>query len=100
MSEPAIKGATVKPLREPTLTWKPLGDGSRLTFQNTSHDQVRAALFQAFGMFPIRLSKAKGDVVALQAMYCVANAMGKAGAPYEQLIAALNKYGDVEVSDA
>lgn len=75
------------------IEWSPLAEGGRLSFQDTSYRAVRDALFKVFGKFPIRLSK--DNIKEIQAM-----AAASAGeTPYQQILDALRKYGDLELRD-
>ena len=81
--------------KEQQIEYAPVGKGDRLSFQGTSYGAVQRALFGAFGKFPIRLSKDK-HMGMLTAMCCVA---GEGSHPYDQIVAALRLYGEIELRD-
>jgi len=97
----AIRASDTKPPsgQQQVIEWKPIVDqGNRLSFQGTSFKSTRAALVATFGQFPLRLNN-RDHRMPLTAMLSVAKANGEGGAPYEQLVVALQKFGDLEVSE-
>lgn len=81
-------------VQQQAIEWAPIAEGGRLPFNGTSYRQVRDALFKVFGKFPIRLSK--DNIPQIVAMSAV---IDEGSAPYQCILDALRKYGDLELRD-
>lgn len=100
VGKPSIRASENNPPsgRQQALEWRPIVDeGNRLSFSGTSFNATRTALSGVFGPFPIRLKKE--HLPSLHAMMAVAKANGDGHKPYEQLAAALNRWGDLEIGE-
>lgn len=79
---------------DPGIMWAPISSPMRLQFSGTSCTDTKAALTEAFGEFPIRLSTGE-HLFILRGMNAAAG-VGKQ--PYQQLIAALTQFGNLELT--
>lgn len=92
VSTPVIRPVSVQ--RPNALIWKPVGEGDRLSFANSSFQAVHKVLLEVFGAFPISLS-AKSHLPHLKAMRAASGGV----AAYNDLVVALEKYGEIEVRE-
>lgn len=90
---PFVAGKQTIAIPEQEMTWSPVASPQRLRFNGTSIESTRKALVEAFGSFPIRLSKEKH----LQVLSGMIAAAGEGRTPYEELRNALDRYSDLEV---
>ena len=80
-------------VEDPGILWAPISSPMRLQFSGTSCEDTRAALIEAFGQFPIRLTN--DSIPTLNGM-CAAAGSGKQ--PYQQLLTALKQFGLLELT--
>ena len=80
--------------RQKQIELAPISNPEPITFLGTSYDDVSRALVEAFGDFPIRLRSTPSHMLALTAMAAVA---GVGRSPYEEIKAALVRYGELEL---
>lgn len=74
------------------ITFSSVAKPQRISFLGTDMITVRKALEEVFGDFPVRVSKKDMNILAGM---CAASAAGRQ--PYEQLCAALEKHGELEL---
>lgn len=82
-------------VRETGIYWAPVSQSIRLSFAGTDQATVSKALTDTFGKFPIRLSDS--HILTIKAMY---HAAGVGGKPYSDLYDALQKFGQLELTEA
>lgn len=75
------------------IKWAPISSNVDLHFNGTSFTEVELNLAEGFGGFPIRLSK-KEHAETLRGMMIGA---GQGETPYKELLAALDRFGQLEV---
>ena len=78
---------------EQGIQWSPISSPVRLQFSGTSYLDVRSALIEAFGQFPVRLTN---DHIPVLNGMCAAAGAGKQ--PYQQLLTALKQFGNLELT--
>lgn len=74
------------------IAYAPLATPTRVSLLGTSFPAVRQALTRTFGDFPIRLSAQDGAVLA-----GMSAAAGEGATPYAEILAALEKFGELEL---
>ena len=92
MNVTLVAGKPSVRVEDPGILWSPIASPMRLQFTGTSVDATRAALIEAFGEFPIRLTAE--HIPVLNGMYAAAT--GKQ--PYQQLLIALKQFGLLELT--
>lgn len=81
------------PRPDPTqITVRPVALPQRMSFLGTSFKTVSGALAEVFGSFPVRLTREHLSIV-----HGMAAVAGEGRGPYDQIAAALDKHGDVEL---
>ena len=92
--EPTVAGRPSVGVQASTITWSPLSSPTILPFNGTDFKAVHLALRQAFGDFPIRVSR-DSDARTLRGM---AIGAGEGRTPYDNLVSALEQYGELELT--
>lgn len=92
INSPVIQPVAIKNPNQ--LLWKPVGDGDRLSFANSSFQAVNKVLVEVFGKLPITLN-VKTHLVHLKAMRAASGGV----AAYNDLVMALEKHGEIEVRE-
>jgi hypothetical protein len=86
--------AITKPAgRESRIEWCVKQPPAMLSFLGTTCDDTAKALIIAFGKFPIQLNRFEHEAVLVG----MAAAAGEGRVPYNALLEALRKYGEIEV---
>jgi hypothetical protein len=90
---PLVAGKPTVAVPEQEMHWSPVASPQRLRFNGTSIEACRKALTEAFGSFPLRLTKEKHS----QTLWGMVAAAGDGATPYRELLDALERYSDLEV---
>ena len=92
--EPTVAGRPSVGTGENSITWTPVSPSANiLKFNGTDYHATREALGEAFGPFPMRLSKDKH----LSILWGMQVGAGEGRAPFAELHAALDQYGELEL---
>ena len=88
-----VAGGTTVATPKDSILWAPISTPVRVSFIGTDYQAVSRALQEAFGHFPIRLSKE--HIPTLHGMVLGA---GDAGTPFKELREALKQFGNLEIT--
>ena len=77
------------------IRWAPVSQSVRVSFAGTDYQTVCSALQNTFSRFPIRLSKDH-----MQILKAMGHAAGQGGTPYNKIADALEKFGELELTQA
>ena len=92
MSVSVVAGRASTIVGDVGISWAPISSPVLMNFIGTSCLDVTTALITAFGDFPIRLDKSHS--ATLRGMVAVA---GEGKTPYQDLLNALQQFGQLEV---
>ena len=91
----ALLPERTEPPKEARITWSPVGAESNVPFSGSSYLNVRKALIETFGPFPIVLRNPE-HMIVLAAM---AAAAGAGSLAYDTLRRALSNQSGIELRD-